>query len=148
MAVAITVPRLGWNMEEGTFVGWLKKEGEEVRPGDALFTLEGEKATEDIECLEKGVLHIPPASPHPGERVAVGAVIGYLTQPGEATPVGGAAPPAGREAAVMSTPAPPQDADPPPARGGPAASPRAARSARVGRRLDASPRRWTHRPHP
>ncbi|HBI44507.1 MAG TPA: dihydrolipoamide acyltransferase, partial [Planctomycetales bacterium] len=45
MAVEITIPRLGWNMEEGVFVGWLKQDGEPVKPGEALFTLEGEKAT-------------------------------------------------------------------------------------------------------
>ena len=30
MAIEITVPRLGWNMEEGIFQGWLKKDGEQV----------------------------------------------------------------------------------------------------------------------
>lgn len=88
MAVEITVPRLGWNMEEGVFVGWLKKDGDEVRPGDALFTLEGEKATEDIECLDSGILRIPAGAPKAGDRVPVGAVIGYVTQPGEAVPNG------------------------------------------------------------
>ena len=45
MAIEITVPRLGWTMEEGTFLGWLKQEGDYVRAGEPLFTLEGEKAT-------------------------------------------------------------------------------------------------------
>ena len=31
MAYAIVVPRLGWSMEEGTFVRWLKRDGETVR---------------------------------------------------------------------------------------------------------------------
>ena len=31
MAIPITVPRLGWNMEEGTFGGWLKADGDAVR---------------------------------------------------------------------------------------------------------------------
>ena len=91
MAIEITIPRLGWNMEEGVFVGWLKKDGDEVRPGDALFTLEGEKATEDIECLDKGILRIPPGAPKAGDRIPVGAVIGYVTQQGEAVPNGEAA---------------------------------------------------------
>ena len=80
------IPRLGWNMEEGTFVGWLKADGDAVRPGEALFRLEGEKATEEIESLDAGMLHIPADGPKPGDRVAVGAVIGYLLQPGEAAP--------------------------------------------------------------
>jgi pyruvate dehydrogenase E2 component (dihydrolipoamide acetyltransferase) len=83
MAAEITIPRLGWNMEEGVFVGWLKQDGEPVNPGEALFTLEGEKATEDIECLDKGILRIAPDGPAAGDKVAVGAVIGYVTAAGE-----------------------------------------------------------------
>ena len=48
MAIPITVPRLGWNMEQGVFLGWLKADGAAVRAGEALFTLESDKATEDI----------------------------------------------------------------------------------------------------
>ncbi|OWK41947.1 dihydrolipoamide acetyltransferase family protein [Fimbriiglobus ruber] len=84
MPVTVTIPRLGWNMEQGVFVGWLKQDGDTVRPGDLLFKLEGEKATEEIETLDGGTLRIPPDAPQPGATVAVGAVIGYLLQPGEA----------------------------------------------------------------
>lgn len=83
MAIEVTIPRLGWNMEEGVFVGWLKKDGEAVRAGESLFTLEGEKATEDVECLDSGILRIPPTAPKPGDKVAVGTVIGYLVREGE-----------------------------------------------------------------
>jgi pyruvate dehydrogenase E2 component (dihydrolipoamide acetyltransferase) len=83
MAIEITIPRLGWNMEEGVFIGWLKQDGDTVRSGESLFSLEGEKATEDIECLDSGILRIPPHAPKPGEKVAVGAVIGYLLGQGE-----------------------------------------------------------------
>lgn len=83
MAVPITIPRLGWNMEEGVFVGWLKSDGDLIQTGDALFSLESEKATEDVECLDSGILRIPPNSPRPGVLVKVGEVIGYLLQPGE-----------------------------------------------------------------
>ena len=86
MAIPITVPRLGWNMEEGVFVGWLKKDGDPVRPGDALFSLEAEKSTEDIECLDSGVLRLAPNGPKEGDTVAVGSVIGYLTAQGEDGP--------------------------------------------------------------
>lgn len=86
MAIPITIPRLGWNMEEGTFLGWLKPVGATIRPGEALFTLESEKATEDIECLDSGILHVPASGPSKGDVLAVGVVIGYLLQPGEAIP--------------------------------------------------------------
>jgi pyruvate dehydrogenase E2 component (dihydrolipoamide acetyltransferase) len=86
MAVPITVPRLGWNMDEGVFVGWLKADGATLRAGEALFNLEGEKATEEIECLDSGILRIPPDGPRPGDKVAVGATIACIVQPGEAPP--------------------------------------------------------------
>src|SRR2546429_1913482 len=86
MSIPITIPRLGWNMEEGVFVGWLKQDGEEIKPGDSLFSLESEKATEDVECLDTGILRMGLNSPKGGESVRVGDVIGYLLQPGEAMP--------------------------------------------------------------
>jgi pyruvate dehydrogenase E2 component (dihydrolipoyllysine-residue acetyltransferase) len=86
MPVSITVPRLGWNMEEGIFAGWLKQDGDTVRPGDTLFSLESDKATEDVESLDSGILRIPPDGPRVGDRLPVGQVIAYLVQPGEAVP--------------------------------------------------------------
>jgi pyruvate dehydrogenase E2 component (dihydrolipoamide acetyltransferase) len=83
MAFEIRVPRLGWSMEEGTFAGWLKKDGEIVKTGESLFSLEGEKATQDIESLDSGVLHIHPESPKSGKLVSVGALIGVLVPIGE-----------------------------------------------------------------
>ena len=44
MAIEITVPRLGWTMEEGVFLGWLKQDGDAIRAGEMLFRLESEKA--------------------------------------------------------------------------------------------------------
>ena len=78
MPVTIAVPRLGWSMDEGTFVGWLKKDGASVKAGEPLFTLEGDKASQEVEATESGILHIAPGAPKPGETVSVGAVLGYL----------------------------------------------------------------------
>jgi pyruvate dehydrogenase E2 component (dihydrolipoamide acetyltransferase) len=99
MAIAITIPRLGWNMDEGVFVGWLKRDGEAIRAGDPLFTLEGEKAAQDIEAIEAGTLRIAATAPAAGEVVAVGTVIGHLLGAGESvsdgeekTPIGSVQP--------------------------------------------------------
>ncbi|MBI5761585.1 MAG: 2-oxo acid dehydrogenase subunit E2 [Planctomycetales bacterium] len=83
MAIEITIPRLGWSMEEGIFVGWTKQDGDAVKPGDVLFSLEGDKAIQEIECLDAGILRIPAAAPQPGATVKVGVVVGYVVQPGE-----------------------------------------------------------------
>ncbi|MDX1924986.1 MAG: 2-oxo acid dehydrogenase subunit E2 [Pirellulaceae bacterium] len=86
MAFEIVIPRLGWSMEEGTFSGWLKKDGDFVRSGEALFSLEGEKAMQDIESIDEGILRIPPNGPSVGTVVRVGAVVGYLVAEGEPLP--------------------------------------------------------------
>ncbi len=104
MAIEITIPRLGWNMDEGVFAGWLKHDGEAVRPGEPLFSLEGDKATQDVESVDPGVLKIPPDAPGTGDRVLVGAVIGYLLQPGEVDVPTMAAPPSVVVAPVITPP--------------------------------------------
>ncbi|HEY4310338.1 MAG TPA: 2-oxo acid dehydrogenase subunit E2 [Pirellulales bacterium] len=83
MAVEVTIPRLGWSMEEGVFVRWLKQDGEWVKAGDQLFLLESEKATQEIESLDEGFLRLLPGGPQPGETVLVGQVIATLTAQGE-----------------------------------------------------------------
>ena len=85
--VPITVPRLGWSMEEGTFVEWLAHEGDVIKPGDELFVLESDKSSEEIEAIDSGILHIPPDSPKPGTIVKVGQVLGYVLAQGESAPV-------------------------------------------------------------
>jgi pyruvate dehydrogenase E2 component (dihydrolipoamide acetyltransferase) len=90
MAADVTIPRLGWSMEEGVFAGWLKQPGDTVKPGEPLFMLEGEKATQEIEAVDGGVLHLAPNVPGEGQTVLVGRVIAQLCAAGE-TPVWGAA---------------------------------------------------------
>ncbi len=86
MAHEITIPRLGWSMEEGVFGEWLKNDGDLVAAGEMVFLLEGEKAAHEIESLETGHLHVPPNGPRPGDSVKVGQVIGFLLKPGETPP--------------------------------------------------------------
>jgi pyruvate dehydrogenase E2 component (dihydrolipoamide acetyltransferase) len=100
MAAEVTIPRLGWSMEEGVFAGWIKQPGDTVKPGEPLFMLEGEKATQEIEAVDGGVLHLAPDAPAEGQTVLVGRTIGKLCAAGEkptwdsaASPVAPAAPP-------------------------------------------------------
>jgi pyruvate dehydrogenase E2 component (dihydrolipoamide acetyltransferase) len=119
-------------MEQGTFVEWLKRDGEAVRAGEPLFVLEGDKSAQDVEALEGGTLRLPPDSPAPGATVAVGALLGYLLAPSEVPPWEVVAPPQ-----AITEPMPPEAAPVPPAprprtdspRGTPPMSPRARRVA-------------------
>ena len=105
MPIPVTVPRLGWSMEFGTFVEWLKADGEQVRPGEPIFRLEGEKSVEEIESLDAGVLAIPPDGPKPGDRLAVGTTIGFLLQPNEPRPAPASVPPSDASPAFPHEPA-------------------------------------------
>lgn len=86
MPIEITIPRVGWSMEEGNFAGWLKQNGERVSAGDALFSVESEKVTLDVESLDAGILYLPADTPEIGAVVCVGQRIGFLLAPGEAEP--------------------------------------------------------------
>ncbi len=86
MAVEVVMPRLGWTMEEGSLVEWLKHDGDRVQAGEIIFTVESDKAVTEVESFESGVLRIPPDSPSPGTLVPVGGLLAYLVQPGEPAP--------------------------------------------------------------
>jgi pyruvate dehydrogenase E2 component (dihydrolipoamide acetyltransferase) len=50
------MPRLSDTMEEGNIVGWLKKVGDKVSPGDVLAEVETDKATMELESFNEGYL--------------------------------------------------------------------------------------------
>ena len=83
MATEIRMPRLGWTMEEGAFGEWLKHDGDTIKAGDFLFTVEGDKATQEIEAFDNGILRLPPNPAKPGDIITVGTVLAYTIQPGE-----------------------------------------------------------------
>ena len=135
MANEVVMPRLGWTMEEGTLVEWLKASGEPVQAGDVLFTVESDKALNEVEAFDTGTLHIPGNAPAPGDTVPVGTVLGYVLADGDTPPVA-VPPPPGPTAAAPDGPAESVTADAPsgaapPATGRakPAISPRARRLA-------------------
>ena len=78
MPYEIVMPRLGWNMEEGSLVEWLKQDGDPIIQGEMVCTIEGDKAAADVESFEAGILKIPHASPPPGQTVPVGTLLGFV----------------------------------------------------------------------
>src|SRR5262249_54757449 len=83
MPIDITIPRLGWNMDEGVFVAWLKNDGDPVKAGEPIFSLETDKALQEIESLDSGVRRLLPSAPKGGETLAVGTVIAHLLRDDE-----------------------------------------------------------------
>src|SRR5919199_1924423 len=86
MAAEVVLPRQGWTMEVGSIVEWRKRDGDRVEVGDVLFTLQSDKAVNEIEALDAGVLRIPPDSPAPGVEVPIGTLLAYIVAPGEPAP--------------------------------------------------------------
>ena len=82
----VVMPRLGWNMETGSLGEWLKQDGDHVEAGEILFTVEGDKAIQEVEALDSGILRIPADSPPPGVEVAVGTLLAYLLAAGRGAP--------------------------------------------------------------
>lgn len=56
MAETINMPKLGFDMAEGTLVRWLKKEGEPVSKGEVLAEIETDKATVEVESSAEGIV--------------------------------------------------------------------------------------------
>lgn len=75
MAETITMPKLGFDMAEGTLVRWVKKEGENVNKGDVLAEIETDKATVEVESSTSGIVRrllVEPGSVVPiGDPIAI-----------------------------------------------------------------------------
>jgi pyruvate dehydrogenase E2 component (dihydrolipoamide acetyltransferase) len=80
MATEVKLPRLGQGMESGTIVKWLKAEGEDVTKGDALYELDTDKVTQEVEAEASGTLL--KIAIREGE-VEVGRTIGFIGDKGE-----------------------------------------------------------------
>lgn len=73
MKMALKLPRISMNMEEGTVVAWRKQPGDAFREGEALYEIETEKATQEVEAPCDGrLVEILVAE---GETVEVGAEV-------------------------------------------------------------------------
>ncbi|MEW5827957.1 MAG: dihydrolipoamide acetyltransferase family protein [Chloroflexota bacterium] len=56
MAETISMPKLGFDMAEGTLVRWVKGVGEAINKGDVLAEIETDKATVEVESSASGVV--------------------------------------------------------------------------------------------
>ena len=84
MATEIIMPKVDMVMDTGTFVEWVKQEGEEVQKGEPLFVILTDKANIEIESPANGILAGVRA--RPDDVIPVAEVIAYILEPGEALP--------------------------------------------------------------
>ncbi len=80
------MPKMGDGMEEGTLLEWLKKEGDKVKSGEVIGTIQTDKATLELEAPGSGILSgiLLPA----GGTVPVGKAIAAILKEGESVPAG------------------------------------------------------------
>ena len=127
MATSVVMPQMGYDMQEGTLVRWLKQEGEEIARGEAIAEIETDKAVIEMEAYASGVVLKTVAAE--GSTVPVGETIAFIGSPGEPVPE------------VSAPAAPAAEAAPEPEQAAEAAEPAAAptsgavRASPVARRL-------------
>lgn len=117
----VIMPKMGDGMEEGTLLEWLKKDGEAVKSGEVIGTIQTDKATLELEAPGKGKL--TGFLIQAGETVPVGKAIAAILKDGESLPDGwgsgeakSAAPAeAKEEAPVAASSAPAKEAESAPA---------------------------------
>lgn len=85
MPTEVILPKVDMDMTHGTLAVWHVAEGDLVMQGAALFDIETDKAAMEVEAPVTGRLR--QVSAKPGDRVAVGAVIGWIYADGEALAV-------------------------------------------------------------
>lgn len=108
MSAEIKVPAVGESISSGIISVWHRKDGEYVRAGEVLFTLDTDKVSTEVAAQSAGVVRIKiPAD----QEVKIGEVVGLIEDAPEPAPAAGAAEapaPAATEATAPSAqPAPP-----------------------------------------
>jgi pyruvate/2-oxoglutarate dehydrogenase complex dihydrolipoamide acyltransferase (E2) component len=75
MSVEILLPKIGFSMTEGEINEWLVADGVTVTEGQPIYTLESDKAMQEVEAPASGVLQI---LVEPKVMQPVGAVLGRI----------------------------------------------------------------------
>lgn len=81
MAEIVTMPKLGFDMAEGTLIRWVINEGDQVSKGAVLAEIETDKATVEVESTHEGTL-LRQLVPQ-GTVVPINDPIAVIGEPGE-----------------------------------------------------------------
>jgi 2-oxoglutarate dehydrogenase E2 component (dihydrolipoamide succinyltransferase) len=83
MSSEIKIPAVGESITSGLLSTWHKKDGETVKPGDALFTLETDKVSTEVTTEKAGTLHIIAQE---GAEVKIGEVVATVDESAASAP--------------------------------------------------------------
>lgn len=79
MRIPVIMPKLEMSQETAVIIEWLKQDGDFVKKGEPIMSVETDKLTVEIESLAEGVLC--EISAREGEIVQVTTTVAYLFQP-------------------------------------------------------------------
>lgn len=75
MAFEVTVPKIGFSMNEGILSEWLVEDGAQVTEGQPLYSIESDKSINEVESPATGTLKIIGEL---GETYEVGTLIAEI----------------------------------------------------------------------
>jgi pyruvate/2-oxoglutarate dehydrogenase complex dihydrolipoamide acyltransferase (E2) component len=75
MSVEVKIPQIGFSTQEGTLAEWLVPDGGRVQEGAPLYTLELDKAVQEVSSPATGTLKVHAET---GQVYAVGTLIGEI----------------------------------------------------------------------
>ncbi|HEX3723198.1 MAG TPA: dihydrolipoamide acetyltransferase family protein [Nitrolancea sp.] len=107
MAKTLVMPQMGYDMDAGTLLRWLKQEGEQVERGEPIAEIETDKVNLEIESFDSGVVRKHLVTE--GQTVPVGegiAIIGTADEPLDLPATNGSEP----KPAAVPAPAPAKEA--------------------------------------
>lgn len=81
MAKTVVMPQMGYDMDAGTLLRWLKQEGETIDRGEAIAEIETDKVNLEIESFDAGIVRKHLVAE--GDTVPVGQPIAVVGEPGE-----------------------------------------------------------------
>ena len=111
MAKTLVMPQMGYDMDSGTLLRWLKQEGEQVERGEPIAEIETDKVNLEIESFDSGIVRKHLVTE--GQTVPVGegiAIIGTADEPLDLPANNGSEPAPAAASAPSATPAPAREA--------------------------------------
>lgn len=76
MAIPVTLPKIGFSMNEGVLAEWLVEDGATVSEGQPIYSLESDKSTNEVESPASGTIRILGQI---GETYEVGTVLAEIS---------------------------------------------------------------------
>ena len=93
MSTEVKIPAVGESITSGVLSGWLKQNGDTVKDGEPIYSLETDKISTEVPAPASGTLQIMVAA---GDEVKIGQIVGMIDE------AGGAAKPESKETAAKA----------------------------------------------